>query len=180
MSRLGKVQIKVPLKTTLILKASLCVIKGPFGSLSQKIPKSIFLTVTPSGLRLVPRNILNKEVSKQLGLVVALLKNKIIGVNVQFFKKLQLIGVGYRAKIENQTLFLSVGFSHITFFPIPSQLQITILNHVQIVITGIDKHAVCLFASQLRNLKPPEPYKGKGIKYKHEIIIKKIGKSPKT
>lgn len=180
MSRLGKLKIKIPLKTCIILKSRLCIIEGPLGSLNQIIPKSIFLRIETTGIHLLPCGILNKNISKQLGLVVSLLKNKIIGVHRKFEKKVQLIGVGYRSKIENNILYIMVGFSHPTFFHIPPNLTITIQNQILIIITGIDKQAVCLFASQLRELKPPEPYKGKGIRYKHEIVIKKLGKSPKT
>lgn len=178
MSRLSKFLIRVPLGTTIILKSRICVIEGPCGSLSQIIPNLISLVFNPNGLLLISKSLLTRSISKQLGLLSRLLKNKILGVNFQFKKKLQVIGVGYRSKVENNKLILVVGYSHSTFFIIPPYIQITI-NRDIIVITGIDKQTVCLFASKIRHLKPPEPYKGKGIKYLSEILIRKIGKSNK-
>lgn len=179
MSRLGKLIIKVPSKTKIIIKSRLCIIKGPLGSLCQIIPKSIRILITSTGLFLNSFDFKTKSISKEQGLLATLLRNKIFGVNYKFEKKLQVIGVGYRAKLLKNKLILFVGYSHSTFLTIPLNLNVIINNNGIIHIQGIDKQSVCLFASLIRKIRPPEPYKGKGIKYINEILIKKIGKSNK-
>lgn len=180
MSRLGKVKIKVPANTKIIIKSRLCLIEGPFGILTQRLPKQISLQIHSTGITLNYSGLFTPTISSHLGLLATLLKNKLLGVHVQFEKKLELIGIGYRAKIDNNILFIVVGYSHPTFFPIPNILELTIINKTLISIKGLDKQAVCLFASKIRNLRVPEPYKGTGIKYKTELVVRKIGKSLKT
>jgi len=180
MSRLGKLPLLIPFPTKVIIKSRLCFMEGPYGSCIQKLPKSIFLNLTSAGLVLNYSGDITKEVSTKQGLLMRLLKNKLIGIHYKFEKNLQLIGVGYRAKLEQDKIYLFIGFSHSTFLVIPKGLMITITNNIFIKILGIDKQLVCLFASKIRQFKVPEPYKGKGIKYINEIIIRKVGKSNKT
>ena len=176
MSRIGKLCLFIPKNCKIILTPRHCHFLGSYGKLSQLIPKSLSLRVTNLGI-FVNFQKFSTLISEQQGLLHALLQNKIIGVSKQFEKKLELIGVGYRAYIDSEKLILLIGASYTTFFFIPISLTVNIITNTQIIIQGIDKHSICLFASKIRSLKPPEPYKGKGIKYFNESIIRKIGKS---
>lgn len=176
MSRIGKLCIFIPCNLKIILTPRSCSFIGRYGQINQIIPRTICIDAKKEGLYLVSKHN-TLSVSKQSGLLHSLLKNHLIGVSNKFQKKLQLIGVGYRAFLESNKLILLVGSSYTTFFYIPSTLTITITTNINISIEGINKQAVCLFASKVRALKPPEPYKGKGIKYFNELIIRKAGKS---
>lgn len=179
MSRLGKLQIKIPDNTKIILTSRICIIEGFYGKLEQKIPKNIFIKITSYGI-FIMRKVTTKQICEQQGLVYSLLRNMIIGVSTKFEKKLKLIGIGYRASIKFTKLILFLGYSHLTFFDIPNELQVFVINNSSIIIQGIDKKVVSLFASKIRALKRPEPYKGKGVHYTNENLIRKIGKSNKN
>ena len=113
------------------------------------------------------------------GLFRALINNMVIGVSKGFEVRLGLVGVGYRAALQGQKLDLQLGFSHPTQLAIPKGIQVTVDKSVTVIISGIDKHAVGQFAAQVRGMKPPEPYKGKGIRYEKEFVRKKAGKAAK-
>jgi large subunit ribosomal protein L6 len=178
MSRLGKTPINLPKGVEVkASKEGTVHVKGPKGSLQMQLPKGIELVIDgelvslQSDESIVP--------SKMHGLFRSLLKNQIIGVSEGFEKELTLIGVGYRANVAGNKLDLQLGFSHPTFVEIPKTLQITVDKGTSILVKGMDKHEVGQFAAAVRAMKPPEPYKGKGIRYKDEFVRKKEGKAAK-
>ena len=152
--------------------------KGPKGSLLHTLPAGLQLLKGEDGLML--QLVEGVEVDKPiLGLHRSLIQNAIIGVSTGFEKRLQLIGVGYRAAIKGTKLDLQLGFSHPCEMAIPSQLKIDVDKNILIVISGVDKNLVGHFAAAVRSMKPPEPYKGKGIRYIDEFVRKKAGKAAK-
>jgi large subunit ribosomal protein L6 len=152
-------------------------VKGPKGVMLVELPAGISVNVTADRL-IIERD--EQVATKVLfGLARALLKNSIIGVTEGFEKQLTMIGVGYRAAVSGDKLDLQVGFSHPTQLQIPKNLQVAIDKGTTILIKGCDKHAVGQFAAEVRAKKPPEPYKGKGIRYKDELVRKKEGKAAK-
>ncbi|MBM3183890.1 MAG: 50S ribosomal protein L6 [Chlamydiae bacterium] len=179
MSRLGKTPIAVPkgveIKAT---KEGAVQIKGPRGTLTSQLPKGLHLKIEGSVAHLErdEKVLLDNSL---YGLHRSLLKNQVIGVTEGFEVRLTLIGVGYRANVQGSKLDLSVGFSHPTFVPIPKTIQVTIDKGTLIVIKGNDKGEVGQFAAAVRAVKPPEPYKGKGIRYENEYVRKKEGKAAK-
>jgi large subunit ribosomal protein L6 len=178
MSRIGKLPIQIPKNIKIYKTPRQIQIYGPYGVLIQNIPKNLYIFIKLNILYIKTTKT-TKQISQEHGLIRSLVKNKILGVIKPFKKTLVLIGVGYRAILKNQTLILKLGYSHKTFIVIPDNLFIQLDNHIYITIQGINKEIVCLFISKIRSLKPPEPYKGKGIKYLNEIIKRKIGKSNK-
>lgn len=153
-------------------------IKGPKGTLTHEIPEGIVLVHEGNDLTIQVKEGVELE-KPVLGLHRSLLQNAIVGVTVGFEKKLQLIGVGYRAAMKGSKLDLQVGFSHPCEIPIPGELKIEIEKSTLITISGIDKKLVGHFAAVVRGVKPPEPYKGKGIRYVDEFVRKKAGKAAK-
>jgi large subunit ribosomal protein L6 len=180
MSRLGKMPIALPkgvdVKAT---KEGAVTVKGPKGSLHLQMPSGILLKIEDQNL-IVERDEAIAPDNALYGLYRSLLKNCVIGVTEGFEKKLTLIGVGYRAAVAGNKLDLQVGYSHPTPIEIPSTIQVTVDKGTLIIIRGMDKHAVGQFAAIVRSLKPPEPYKGKGIRYENEFVRKKEGKAAKA
>jgi len=179
MSRLGKTPIAVPkgveVKAT---KEGAVHVKGPKGTHEMKFPAGISLKIEES-FALIERD--EKLVpSKALhGLYRSLLKNAFVGVTDGFEIRLTLIGVGYRANIAGNKLDLQLGFSHPTMIEIPKTVQVTVDKGTAILIKGSDKREVGQFAAAVRAMKPPEPYKGKGVRYENEYVRKKEGKAAK-
>lgn len=174
MSRLGKRPIPVPKGVEVSISPErLLRVKGPKGELSLLLCEGLVLKVEDTELMLV------QESSKaaDYGLYRSLIHNLVIGVTEGFEKKLSLVGVGFRAAISGDKLDLQVGFSHPTALEIPKELQVKVEKSTSITISGIDKQRVGEFAAQVRSLRPPEPYKGKGIRYHDEYVRKKAGKS---
>lgn len=179
MSRLGKMPISFP--NSVEIKASkdgAVQIKGPKGTLNLQLPEGIKLVIAGSMVSLDRDEKICADDSVH-GLFRSLLNNCVIGVSDGFEIKLTLIGVGYRANVQGSKLDLQVGFSHPTFIEIPKSLQVVVDKGVAIVIKGIDKQEVGQFAASVRAVKPPEPYKGKGIRYENEHVRKKEGKAAK-
>jgi large subunit ribosomal protein L6 len=178
MSRLGKMPIPLPDKVEVKTADGMVHVKGPKGSLSIPIHKG--LSIKLEGKRLFIERDEKVEMPKTThGLHRALINNMIVGVSKGFEEKLGLVGVGYRATVQGQKLDLSLGFSHPTQIAIPKGLNVTVDKSVTIIISGIDKHQVGQFAAAVRAMKPPEPYKGKGIRYEKEFVRKKAGKAAK-
>lgn len=178
MSRLGKSPIPLPKGVELKVTGDEIHAKGPKGTLTYPLVKGISLNI--EGDKVVVVKDENVEMPKPThGRYRAQVNNMVIGVSKGFEKRLSLIGVGYRAAMQGHMLDLQLGFSHPTKIRIPSNVQITIDKSVLIVITGADKHAVGQFAAAVRAMKPPEPYKGKGIRYEDEFVRKKAGKAAK-
>lgn len=178
MSRLGKSPVPKPDKVDVKIADGLIHVKGPKGNLSTPVIPGISVQI--EGEKLFVSKDESVEMPKAShGLYRALINNMIIGVTVGFEKKLSLIGVGYRAAVQGTKLDLQLGFSHPTHLPIPKDLAVTVDKSVTIVIKGMDKHLVGQFAAAVRAMKPPEPYKGKGIRYENEFVRKKAGKAAK-
>jgi large subunit ribosomal protein L6 len=178
MSRLGKSPIPLPDKVEVNITGGMVHAKGPKGNLS--IPARQGISVKIDGNRLIVEKDEKVEMPKTThGLFRALINNMVIGVSKGFEVKLGLVGVGYRAAVQGQMLDLQIGLSHPTQLKIPKGVNITVEKSVTITISGIDKHLVGQFAAQVRGMKPPEPYKGKGIRYENEFVRKKAGKAAK-
>ena len=178
MSRLAKKPMLLPKGVDLTISKGNVSIKGPKGTLSLDLPEGIELTKEDNKVNISAIESVQLE-KAMLGLHRSLIQNAITGVVQGFEKKLQLIGVGYRAAIKGTKLDLQLGFSHPCEIEIPSQLKVDIEKSTMITIAGIDKKLVGHFAAIVRGVKPPEPYKGKGIRYIDEFVRKKAGKAAK-
>ncbi len=178
MSRLGNSPIPLPDKVEVKIADGMINVKGPKGT--NAIPSQEGITVKVEGNRLTVIKDENIEMPKTThGLYRALINNLIIGVSKGFEVRLNLVGVGYRAALQGQKLDLQLGFSHPTQLTVPNGVNVAVDKSVTIIITGIDKHLVGQFAAAVRAMKPPEPYKGKGIRYENEFVRKKAGKAAK-
>lgn len=179
MSRLGKTPIVLPKGVEIkASKEGLLQVVGPKGTLQLQLPAGIHLKVDgQSALLLRDEKVLEEGAIH--GLFRSLLKNHVIGVAEGYESKLTMIGVGYRANVQGNKLDLQVGFSHPTALEIPKGIQVAVDKGTAISIKGIDKKEVGQFAAKVRAIKPPEPYKGKGIRYETEYVRKKEGKAAK-
>jgi len=177
MSRIGKSPIIVKSTVTVVINDDRISVKGPKGSLDFTIPMGISVKMNDQIISIETSG-KNKKISALHGLVRAQIDNMIHGVNEGWTKTLTLAGVGYRAALSGDNLTLTVGFSHPISIVPPPGIQFTIAEG-KIIVSGIDKQAVGQIASNIRSVKPPEPYKGKGIMYEGEHIRKKAGKSAK-
>lgn len=179
MSRLGKTPISIPKGVEIKANKDGSVqVKGPKGQLSLQLPKGLELKVEGTMASLERDEALVSEKALH-GLFRSLLKNTILGVSEGFEVKLTLIGVGYKAAVQGNKLDLQLGYSHPTFLEIPKSLQVAVDKGTAISIKGVDKREVGQFAATVRSMKPPEPYKGKGIRYENEFVRKKEGKAAK-
>jgi len=177
MSRIGRKPVPVPRGVSVTIEGSTVVVKGPEGELSQTFRPELKIT-QQDGQLVVERGADNKEQRALHGLTRALLANMITGVTAGYRRGLEIIGVGYRAeKKGDQPLVLSVGFSHQVRYPEPKGIKITTPTLTSIVIEGIDKQQVGQVAAEIRAFRPPEPYKGKGIRYTGEQVRRKAGKA---
>lgn len=179
MSKLGKAPIPLPKGVEVKVEGSAVHVKGPKGALSYPLEKGISVKVA-EGKIIVEKDEKVSMPKTTHGLLRALINNMVQGVSKGYEKKLSLVGVGYRAALAGNTLDLQLGFSHPTKVKIPSEVKVAVDKSVTIIITGIDKHAVGQFAAAVRAKKPPEPYKGKGIRYEDEYVRKKAGKAAKA
>lgn len=178
MSRIGKLPIKVPDKVNVIINSTSIVVKGPKGELSKNLPNSIKIIQNDKIINIIPNETLNE--SYQLyGTYRSLVNNMIIGVTSGFQKKLELQGVGYRSQVDGKTLILSVGYSHQVKIPSPDGIKLSVEGNTNVTVSGLDKELVGQIAANIRLVRPPEPYKGKGIRYQGEYVRKKIGKAGK-
>ncbi len=177
MSRIGKLPITVPAGVTITVDESVITVKGAKGELT--VPHLSDVTVTvEDGKAIVTRKDDETIAKAQHGLQRALLNNAVIGVTKGFEKKLEVNGVGFRVNGGGQSLEMSLGFSHPVKYTAPAGINLTV-NKMEIVVGGIDKQQVGQVAAEIRALKKPEPYKGKGIKYADEVILRKAGKTGK-
>ena len=177
MSRIGKLPIEVPAGVTITIDSDLITVKGPKGELT--VPHLSDVTVKLEGTEaIVSRNNDERIAKAQHGLQRSLLNNAVVGVTKGFEKKLEVNGVGFRVNGGGQSLEMSLGFSHTVKYEAPAGIQLTV-NKMEITVNGIDKQQVGQIAAEIRALKKPEPYKGKGIKYADEVILRKAGKAGK-
>ena len=176
MSRIGKLPIQLPQSVKLDIKPQLIKVEGPKGKLEVKILNGIEVAVD-GGRAIVTRKNETKKVRAFHGLIRKLLFNAVTGVSEGFTRTLLLSGVGYRAEVQKDILILSLGYSNPVEFLIPDGLDITCEGNNKIIVNGIDKQLVGQICAEIRSLRPPEPYKGKGIRYEGETIIRKVGKA---
>ena len=178
MSRIGKLPITVPSNVEVTCVESKVLVKGKFGSLEIEIPNTITVEQKETSLKILVNNP-TKSLKSLHGLYRTLINNMIIGVSEQFNLTLILKGVGYRAAIQGKEIVLSLGYSHPVKIVIPDSIDIEVIQNTTINLKSCDKEALGLFAANIRAWRLPEPYKGKGILYKDEQIIRKAGKSGK-
>jgi large subunit ribosomal protein L6 len=178
MSRIGKKPIPLPSAVKLSVRESAVELTGPKGTLSTPVPDGITCSVE-GGVASLKRRDDSKSQKALHGLTRALLANAVTGVTEGFKKELDIVGVGYKAAVEGGKITLMVGLSHPAEFAIPKGITITVEKSTHIVITGADCQAVGQAAAQIRAIRKPEPYKGKGIMYTGEAIIRKAGKAAK-
>ncbi len=176
MSRIGKKPVKILKGVKVEKSGDNILVNGPKGSLSLYVNPVIKSEIREDEIEFTRGSELKREKSLH-GLYAILVKNMINGVSVGFSKKLELVGIGYRAEIKQGFLYLNLGFSHPIIFTAPEEIKIDVLTDTSIQISGIDKQLVGLVAAKIRSLKKPEPYKGKGIKYEGEFIRRKAGKA---
>lgn len=151
-------------------------VTGPKGQLVHTLPQGI--SVTEEGGKVLVHRADDQRSSRALqGLTRSLLANMVSGVTQGFEKRLEVVGIGYRADVQDKALKISLGFSHPVIFPIPEGIKVEVEKQTLVTIRGIDKQQVGILAAKLRSIKPPEPYKGKGIRYVGEHVRKKVGKA---
>jgi len=176
LSRVGKLPIKIPEKVEIKIDGNKINVKGPKGELSQEINKNISIKIEDDTLT-VQRADDNKYLRSLHGLYRALIYNMIVGVLDGYNRELTIVGIGYKAEMKGKALVLNIGYSHPVVFIPPGGIEFTLKSPTEITVSGIDKELVGNVASKIRNIKPPEPYKGKGIRYKDERVKKKAGKT---
>lgn len=174
MSRLGKKPIEVPNKTSVSIDGREVTVEGPEGKLERRFPADVELEQADDAITITPANS-SKRAQTLWGTYASHLQNMIQGVNQPYEKKLEFKGVGYRANVSGSTLVLEMGYSHDVELDIPDGLDVSVEKKT-ITVKGISKEAVGQFAANVRNVRRPEPYKGKGIKYSDEVIRRKEGK----
>jgi large subunit ribosomal protein L6 len=177
MSKIGKINISIPDKVKVVLSGNLLNIEGPLGKKSLNIDIDMFDLKIDNGktVSIKPKN-LNQDTKRLWGMNRSLLNNAIIGTSVGYSKTLELSGVGYRASLKGKQLIMQLGFSHDVNFDIPDTIKITVEKQTIIKISGSDKQEVGMITSKIKSIRPPEPYKGKGIKEQGQYILRKEGK----
>ncbi|KAJ7981299.1 Ribosomal protein L6 family [Quillaja saponaria] len=178
-SRIGKQPIEVPSNVALTLAGQDLKVKGPLGELAITYPREVKVEREDSGILRVKKALETRRANQMHGLFRTLTDNMVVGVSKGFEKKLQLVGVGYRAMLEGKDLVLNLGFSHPVRMTIPDGLKVKVEDNTRITVSGYDKSEIGQFAATIRKWRPPEPYKGKGVKYADEIIRRKEGKAGK-
>ncbi len=175
MSRIGNKIIEIPAGVTVTNESNFVTVKGPKGESSFQFTNNVIIDIEAA--QITVKRIDETKKSKQLhGTTRALIANMIEGVVDGFKKELEIIGVGYRAALEGKKLNLSMGYSHPVLMDIPEGIEVEVPKNTQVIIKGIDKQLVGEFAANIRGVRPPEPYKGKGIRYVDEYVRRKEGK----
>jgi len=177
MSKIGKINIAIPEKVKVALSGNLLNVEGPLGKKSLNIDTSMFELIIDEGksVSIKPKN-LNQDTKRLWGMNRSLLNNAIIGTSKGYSKILELTGVGYRASLKGKQLNMQLGFSHDINFDIPDSVKIVVEKQTIVKINGSDKQEVGMIASKIKSLRPPEPYKGKGIREQGQYILRKEGK----
>ena len=178
MSRIGKKPIQIPKDVNVLIKDQVIIIKGKYGSLERSFLNKVSIDIENNQISL--RRLDDAKESREYhGLIRALIQNMVLGVNQPYSKTLVAEGVGYKFQVEKTNLILNVGFTHPVRFVIPSDISVKMESNTKISLSGINKENVGFFAAEIRSTRPPEPYKGKGILYEGEKIIRKAGKTGK-
>ena len=175
MSRIGKKAVAVPSGVTVTISGQTIEVKGPKGQLSWTLPEEIIVKQEGAEL-LLSKSVENTRAQAMWGLSRTLVSNMVEGTTAGFEKTLELVGVGYRAAMQGKDLNLNLGFSHPVVFNTPEGITISTPSQTEIVVAGADKQLVGEVAAKIRGYRPPEPYKGKGVKYSDETIIRKEAK----
>ena len=179
MSRIGNKAIAIPQGVTVtVTEGNNVTVKGPKGELTSQFNNELEISVSATEV-LVKRPNDTKLVKTMHGTTRALLHNMVVGVSEGFKKQLEINGVGYRAQFQGNKLIVSAGYSHTVDMEIPADLKVELPKNTVIIISGIDKQKVGQFAAEIREIRKPEPYKGKGIKYSNEVVRRKEGKTAK-
>ena len=178
MSRIGKRPITIPDKVTIDIKDSHVTVKGPKGTLARELPSLVAVEQDGNVVQVVTQN--ESRIARQRhGLSRTLVANMVDGVSKGFEKKLQIQGVGYRAQAQGKKLTLNVGYSKPVEMQMPEGITVAVEKNTEITVSGIDKEVVGNVAATIRGVRPPEPYKGKGIRYLGEMVRRKAGKTGK-
>jgi large subunit ribosomal protein L6 len=175
MSRVGKKAVAVPSGVTANVEGQTVKVKGPKGALQVVLHADVGATVDKGGIKVDPR-VDTKRARAMWGTYRALVANLVEGVTKGFEEKLEINGVGYRAQLQGKNLQLQLGLSHEVNYPVPEGITITVPKPTEVVIVGIDRQKVGHVAAEIRSFRPPEPYKGKGVKYATEFVFRKEGK----
>src|SRR5438477_8068674 len=177
MSRIGRLAIKIPDKVKVTAQPGLVNVEGPKGKVSQKLDREMKVTVEKGEVHVARPN--DSRRARELhGLTRTLVNNMVLGVTVGFQRSLEIAGVGYKAELKGKEIHLALGFSHPIVYPLPEGVTAEYdAKANRITVKGADKHRIGLVAAELRKLRPPEPYKGKGVKYAEETIRRKQGKT---
>ena len=177
MSKIGKINIDIPDKVKVLLTGNKINIEGPLGKKTLNFDNDLFELIINDGkdILIKPKKV-TQEIKRLWGMNRSLLNNAITGISKGYEKILELSGVGFRAALKGKQLNLQLGFSHDVNFDIPDGIKITVEKQTIIKITGFDKQQVGMIASQIKSIRPPEPYKGKGIKEQGQYILRKEGK----
>jgi large subunit ribosomal protein L6 len=175
MSRIGKKAVPVPSGVTASVEGQTVKMKGPKGALQYVVPDDIVVKMESGAIKVDPRSE-TKRARSLWGTSRTQVSNLVTGVTKGFESKLEITGVGYRAAVQGKNLQLALGFSHDVVYPIPDGIAIPTPKPTEIVVSGIDKQRVGQIAAEIRGFRPPEPYKGKGVKYAGEYIFRKEGK----
>ena len=178
MSRIGKLPIAIPAGVKVIYNVPEITVQGPKGKLSRSLGDGVSIELTDAAVT-VNRNDDSNKCRAAHGLTRTLINNMVIGVSKGFETNLEINGVGYRAEVKGNVLNLSLGFSHPVNFELPAGITVEVEKMTKVKVMGIDKEAVGQTAAKIRGFRPPEPYKGKGVKYADETILRKAGKTGK-
>lgn len=173
MSRVASKPVSIPKGVEIKLSGQMLSVKGPKGSLDMRLHETVGLQQSGNELKIVT---LSKDAVAMAGTMRSLISNMVIGVTEGFLRKLQLEGVGYRAQAQGNNLNLTLGFSHPVSYAVPQGIKIETPSQTEIVITGVDKQKIGQVAADIRAYRPPEPYKGKGVRYAGERILRKEAK----
>ncbi|MGC2409140.1 MAG: 50S ribosomal protein L6 [Methyloceanibacter sp.] len=175
MSRIGKKPVAIPGGVTASLDGQVVSVKGPKGELKHVLVEGVIAKLDKGSIEVAPRE--DTQTARAMwGMSRTLLANLVTGVTEGFTKKLEITGVGYRAAVQGSNLQLQLGYSHDVAYPIPQGIQVQCPKPTEIIVTGIDKQKVGQVAAEIRRFRPPEPYKGKGVRYAGEFILRKEGK----
>ena len=175
MSRIGKKPVALPKGVTAQVSGKTVKVKGPKGELSVTLVEEVDAKVDDHGVHVIPRDDMERA-DQMWGLSRTLVNNLVHGVTQGFSEKLEIQGVGYRAAVQGKNLNLQLGFSHDVVYPIPAGITITSEKPTMLTVTGVDKQLVGQVAAEIRGYRPPEPYKGKGVRYANEYVRRKEGK----
>jgi large subunit ribosomal protein L6 len=176
MSRIGRAPIAVPAAVKIITEGQRIQVEGPKGKLAWSLPETINAKLDGETLR-ITRQTEERSVKALHGLSRALVANMVLGVTNGFTRELEIVGVGFKAALQGKQLTLNVGYSHPVVIPIPEGITLEVPKPTIVIIKGVDKQQVGQFAANIRGVYPPEPYKGKGIRYQGEVVRKKAGKA---